>query len=134
MRTPSGNASFWDKIKYGLDIAGLGIEIGALGIAIGADKTALLFAQSNLDNSKEALKEDKEQLATDEKRLNDDARAKSGSILSVIGSSGNLIKQEATENINDYKAAENFIKAFNQSMFGLIEAFTHSSGVPPAGK
>ncbi len=127
-----GHASFWDKIKYGLDIAGLGIEIGALGIAIGADKTAAWFAQTQVDNGKDALKDDKKRLAQDEQRLKNDPGIRNH--LSVIASSGNLIKQDATENINDYKAAQNFLKGFNQSMFGLIEEFTHSSGVAPAGK
>jgi hypothetical protein len=127
-----GNASFWDKIKYGLDIAGLGIEIGALGIAIGADKTAAWFAQTQVDNGKDALKDDKKRLAQDEQRLKNDPGIRTH--LSLIASNGHLIGEEASENINDYKAAQNFIKGFDQSMFGLIEEFTHSSGVAPAGK
>lgn len=127
-----GNASFWDKIKYGLDIAGLGIAIAGLGIALGADKTAAWFAQTQVDNGKDALKDDKKQLAQDEQRLKNDPGIRNH--LLVMASNGNLIKQEATENINDYKATQNFIKGFNQSMFGLIEEFTHSSGVAPAGK
>lgn len=114
------DAPWWKKTYYAAIIAGL-------GVALGYDDAAIFFAQTNLDNAKDALKGDEANIPILEQKIKNDPNLTSH--LSWLSSSDNLLQQEASEGITNYKATVNALEGFNKSMEGLIEEFTSNAGV-----